>query len=168
MQNDVATIARGPWTCFHCGETFTSEHCARLHFGRSEDSEAACIIKAGAEGSLLKALRAAEEQADDAIQAMHAESTDAARAYHAQRCRHNHALIAAEELGYERGLADARAEASDLRAALSLYGKHKKNIAGVPGGGCNGVWPFDRWPCDCGLNAALSTHLLTEVSNHER
>lgn len=97
------------WRCFHCGEHFTSEQCARLHFGRDEMSEPACIIKAGAEGSLLKALRRAEEAADDAIQAMHAESTEAAKAYHAQRCRHTQALTAAEELGYERGLADGRA-----------------------------------------------------------
>ena len=102
--------SRPAWTCFHCGETFTDEACARLHFGRDERSEAACIIKAGAEGSLLKALRDAEYQADDAIQAMHNESTDAARAFHQQRCRHAQALIAAEELGYERGLRDARAE----------------------------------------------------------
>ena len=111
--NDIpsqqAGVERPAWRCFHCGEVFTSEQCARLHFGRNEDSETACVIKAGAEGSLLKALRQAEEAADDAIQAMHAESTDAAKAYHAQRCRHNQALIAAEELGYERGLADGRA-----------------------------------------------------------
>ncbi|PCG09692.1 hypothetical protein COA17_07510 [Sphingomonas ginsenosidimutans] len=100
---------RGGWRCFHCNEHFTSVHRARLHFGRDETSEPACIIKTGAEGSLLKALREAEEAADDAIQAMHAESTDAAKAYHAQRCRHTQALTAAEELGYERGLADGRA-----------------------------------------------------------
>lgn len=105
------SLATG-WRCFHCGEHFTSEHSARLHFGRDEVSEPACIIKAGAEGSLLKALRQAEEAADDAIQAMHAESTDAAKAYHAQRCRHSQALTAAEELGYERGLADGRALAT--------------------------------------------------------
>lgn len=100
-------VAVAAWRCFHCGETFTDEHCARLHFGRDDRSEAACVIKAGAEGSLLKALRDAEEQADDAIQRMHDESTDAAKAYHRQRCRHAQSLIAAEEAGYERGLKDA-------------------------------------------------------------
>lgn len=109
LPSDGVTIPADGWRCFHCGEHFTSEQCARLHFGRDEMSDPACIIKAGAEGSLLKALRRAEEAADDAIQAMHAESTDAAKAYHAQRCRHTQALIAAEELGYERGLADGRA-----------------------------------------------------------
>lgn len=102
------------WRCFHCGDTFTDEAAARLHFGRDERSEAACVIKAGAEGSLLKALRDAEYQADDAIQRMHDESTDAAKAYHQQRCRHNQALMAAEELGYERGLADGRSRARQI------------------------------------------------------
>ncbi|EQB03876.1 hypothetical protein [Sphingobium sp. HDIP04] len=106
------------WRCFHCGETFTDAHLARLHFGRDETSEAACIIKAGAEGSLLKALRDAEEQADDAIQRMHDESTDAAKAFHQQRCRHNQALIAAEEAGYEKGLADGGALATPPAPAL--------------------------------------------------
>lgn len=112
------------WRCFHCGDVFTDERCARLHFGRDEGSTPACIIK-GAEGGLLKALRDAEEQADDAIQAMHAESTDAARAYHQQRCRHNRALIAAEEAGYERGLADGielSAQAIEARRATTGTG----------------------------------------------
>ena len=100
-------IAR-EWRCFHCDEVFVSERCARLHFGHDEGSEPACQIKAGAEGSLVHALRDAETAADDAIQAMQNETTDASRAYHAQRCRHNQALIAAEELGYERGLTDGR------------------------------------------------------------
>ena len=108
------------WRCFHCGDVFKDRRSARLHFGRDEQSEAACVIKAGAEGSLLKALRDAEEQADDAIQRMHNESTDAALAFHQQRCRHNQALIAAEESGYEKGLADGRAfstpAASDAEA----------------------------------------------------
>lgn len=105
----------GPWKCFHCGDEFTDERCARLHFGRDEMSVTACVIKAGAEGSLLRALRDAEEQADDAIQAVHSESTDAAKAYHSQRCRHTQALMAAEELGYERGLRDGRAYVPDER-----------------------------------------------------
>jgi hypothetical protein len=112
-QVEAATNAEAvAWRCFHCGETFTDEVAARLHFGRDERSEAACLIKAGAEMSLLKALRDAEYQADDAIQRMHDESTDAAKAHHQQRCRHTQSLIAAEELGYERGLADGRNLAS--------------------------------------------------------
>lgn len=43
-----------------------------------------------------------------------------------------------------------------LRAALQKYGRHETNVAGVPGGGCQGVWPFEKHPCTCGLNAVLS------------
>ncbi|MFC4255423.1 hypothetical protein GRI97_08280 [Altererythrobacter xixiisoli] len=113
--------AEPAWTCFHCGDTFTDPTAARLHFGRDERSEAACTIKAGAERSLLRALRNAEQQADDAVQAMHDESTDAARAYHQQRCRHADALIAAEELGYERGLADGSTASEVLCSALRPF-----------------------------------------------
>ena len=105
------------WRCFHCGDVFTDPARARQHFGRTEDSTPACVIK-GADGGLLKALRDAEEQADDAIQAMHAESTDAAKAYNRQRRRHTQALIAAEESGYEKGLRDGCLTTSDETAKL--------------------------------------------------
>lgn len=95
------------WRCFHCDEVFTNNRCASLHFGRDEDSEPACLIKAGAEQGLLGALRDAEYAAADAQQAVANECTDAAKAYYAQATRHSQALRAAEEAGYERGLADA-------------------------------------------------------------
>lgn len=125
------------WTCFHCGDTFKDERCARLHFGRDETSEAACVIKAGAEGSLLRALRNAEEEADDAIQRMQNESTDLAKAYHNQRCRHDQALIAAEELGYERGLADGRGLSAPMPSKDAMQEdirlERAKLIAAFPG-----------------------------------
>ena len=96
--------------CFHCGDAFADEHSARLHFGRDEDSAPACQIKAGAEQGLLGALRQAEYAAADAMRAIADECTDASRAYYAQMTRHNQALRNAEELGYERGMADARAQ----------------------------------------------------------
>lgn len=97
------------WTCFHCGEIFTDRTCAARHFGPDEDAKPACLIKAGAEGSLLRALRDAEASAAEAWGLLHAESGDFARAYHAAVARHSSALTNAEELGYERGLADGRA-----------------------------------------------------------
>jgi hypothetical protein len=96
------------WRCFHCGDVFTTEHCARLHFGRDEDSAPACQIKGGAEQGLLGALRAAEYEASEARRAISDECTEAARAHYAQTTRHDAALRNAEELGYERGLADGR------------------------------------------------------------
>lgn len=92
------------WRCFHCGDVFTDEGSARLHFGAREIDNPACVIKAGAEGSILKALRDAEQASANAMHALHEECSDFARAYHAQNARHQQALLAAEELGFERGL----------------------------------------------------------------
>lgn len=96
------------WRCFHCDEVFTSEHDARLHFGRDEGSLPACQIK-GSEHGLVEALRRAENDVADAWHAIHSESTDAAKAYHAQNGRHQEQLKAVEQVGYDRGLADAKA-----------------------------------------------------------
>lgn len=98
------------WRCFHCDEVFYDEHSAKLHFGMDQCSDPACKIKMGAEGSLVTALRRAEAELADAWAAIHNESTEAAKAYYAQQARHGEQLRAAEELGYERGLAAGRAE----------------------------------------------------------
>lgn len=95
------------WRCFHCDEVFTDEQAARDHFGRDEGKLPACQIKAGAERSLVKALRRVEADNDDLMFRLQNECTDAAKAYHAQTARHHGQLLAAEEAGYERGLNDA-------------------------------------------------------------
>ena len=101
------------WRCFHCDDVFTERNSAELHFGRDLDCEPACKIKRGAEGSLLRALRNAEYEAADARRAIADECTDSARAYYSQSTRHHQALMAAEEMGYERGLSDGRMLISD-------------------------------------------------------
>lgn len=98
------------WRCFHCDAVFDNRRDAEAHFGRTEDSKPACQIKAGAEGSLVRALRRAENELAEAWWMIHEESTEAARAYYAQQTRHREQLMAAEEAGYERGLSDARHE----------------------------------------------------------
>lgn len=59
------------WTCFHCGETFTTYGAARDHFGAGLEAEAGCLIDRVAieEGGkpergrgLLIALRTAEDE----------------------------------------------------------------------------------------------------------
>lgn len=100
------------WTCFHCGETFTTVGAARDHFGFEPSQDPGCIIKVGAERGLLMALRKAEAELSEVWSAVHNESTEAARAYYAQMTRHNSQLMAAEESGYERGLADGLAAAA--------------------------------------------------------
>jgi hypothetical protein len=136
-------VERVEWRCFHCGDLFTDESCARDHFGPDEGSKPACQIKAGAEGSLVKAIREVERQLEEAWAAIHEESTEAAKAYYNQQTRHYAQLQAAEEAGYERGLVDARTEAADrlqqqdrLREALEEIRK--------PGFGAAADWSVEE------------------------
>ena len=48
------------WTCFFCGETFTTYGAARDHFGVIPTAIIACKIKVGEERGLVMALRKAE------------------------------------------------------------------------------------------------------------
>jgi hypothetical protein len=113
---DVAEIAdtypmpAHGWTCLHCGETFTTAGAAKNHFGFDPSKDPACRIKGGAERGLVMALREAEAECDRLMHLVQDECTDAAKAFHAQRCRHHRQIMAAEEAGYERGLADGRAQ----------------------------------------------------------
>lgn len=108
MADDQETYPKPPhgWTCFHCGETFTTPGAARDHFGFDPSHDPGCRIKLGAERGLLMALRKAEQQLSEAWRAIHEESTEAAIAYYAQQTRHRAQLMTVEEHGYERGLRD--------------------------------------------------------------
>lgn len=101
------------WRCFHCDEVFKTEWSARDHFGHTEDASPACQIKAGELG-LVSALRAAERDASDAWFALQNESTTTAKAFRAMQSRHQQQLTAMEQIGYERGLADAKAHPETL------------------------------------------------------
>ncbi|WP_421591159.1 hypothetical protein [Shinella sp. M27] len=117
---------RGPsWRCFHCDEVFTTEHAARLHFGETECQDPACQIKAGAEMSMLEALRRAEEEARKAVIAMHEEGTDGWTAFRRLEGRTRQNAEAAENLGYERGLRDGRAEAPQLFGPYAHLNGHR-------------------------------------------
>jgi hypothetical protein len=107
------------WTCFHCGETFTTVGGARTHFGAQPDAVPGCMarVSLGAERGLLTALRKAEGECIKAWAAVHEETTDAHKAMYAMQGRHADALTQAEEAGYERGLRDARREIDAALAA---------------------------------------------------
>lgn len=109
--SENGTYAAPPhgWTCFHCGDTFTTIGAARDHFGFEPSNDPACRIKIGAERGLVMELRKAEAAAAEAWSAAHNETLDFAKAYRAQAGRHHRQIQEAEELGYERGLADGRA-----------------------------------------------------------
>lgn len=51
------------WTCFHCGETFSTVAAGEEHFGPVPSATPACVLKG--ERGLLEALRSAELQRDE-------------------------------------------------------------------------------------------------------
>lgn len=95
------------WTCFFCGDTFTTPGAARDHFGADPLDDPACQIKARDERGLVMALRRAQTE----LARYRAEDSDKDREYHAMNARHAQALMREEEKGYERGLKDGLAEA---------------------------------------------------------
>lgn len=97
-------IPQGGWTCFCCGETFTTYGAARDHFGVDPfQDQQACRIKLGGERGLVMALRKAEEEAAKAWAAVHDENTEMHKVLRSMAARHADALEAAEEVGYQRG-----------------------------------------------------------------
>lgn len=115
-QQDTYPMPEHGWTCFHCGETFTTPGSAREHFGPTPNAEPGCLIKVrlGGERGLLNALRKAEKRL-----AMHMdEDSELARVMYAMQSRHADALMAAEEAGYARGVRDGMAMPPEERAKV--------------------------------------------------
>ena len=56
-EEDTYLAPVGGWTCFHCGETFTTEGSASDHFGERPGDVAACRIKSGEERGLVMQIR---------------------------------------------------------------------------------------------------------------
>lgn len=71
------------WTCFHCGETFTTWGSAEDHFGETQCSTPACQIKLGDERGLVMELRKFEKQANEQLE----RALDAERDLEAAQCR---------------------------------------------------------------------------------
>lgn len=94
------------WRCFHCDATFTLDQrrWAREHFGMDELQTPVCLMRVPGEGSLLTALRNAQEE----LGRYRAEDTDLMRAIWAMQSDHATALRREEERGYEKGLRDGR------------------------------------------------------------
>lgn len=109
------------WRCFHCDDVFHNVAQAAAHFGTREDQTPACQLKAS-EGGLVRALREAEDECERVHTQLHAESADGLRALQNNLGRHRTALIAQEELGYERGIRDQARTVEVLRRALVWHG----------------------------------------------
>ncbi len=106
--NDTYERPKHGWTCFHCGETFTTLGGARNHFGFEPSADPACRIKLGAERGLVTHIRKLEDEVARLTFELHNDGADACKSYRAALARYQSQLQSAEELGYERGLLDGR------------------------------------------------------------
>lgn len=110
---DYFTFPEHGITCFHCGETFLSVKSAREHFGASPDEDPGCLLKLSqGDKGLLALVRFQYAELDRYRQ----EDQPIMREIHALGAKHARELIAAEQLGYDRGLTDGRAEAKEYQA----------------------------------------------------
>lgn len=92
-----------PWRCFHCDEVFRDRNAAAEHFGTSLAQRPACLIDI------------AEYRRMEEVNRLHCEEDTQLhrKIYAAQRA--GEALAAnAEEVGYARGLADAKRHPAEL------------------------------------------------------
>ena len=88
------------WRCFHCDEVFTTVEAAGEHFGPNCICSPACQIDI------------AEYRRMEEVHARHvAEDSEMGRKFHGMRADHMRDLIAEEQKGYDKGLADGRKEA---------------------------------------------------------
>lgn len=108
------------WTCFHCGETFSTIGGAHQHFGFDPSCDPACRVKLGAERGLLGAFRRLEQENERLRTELHCESAEGLKAYRALQGRVEERVRLAEELGYERGLADGRELHKSAKAKVAL------------------------------------------------
>jgi len=94
------------WRCFHCDETFTDKKLAAEHFGASEVEEPGCKMLAKGEVELLRDYRDMAARWQRCV----SEDCDASRIFHSMSAKIATAERDAEQKGYDRGLADGRAE----------------------------------------------------------
>jgi hypothetical protein len=121
------------WRCFHCDEVFDEFEAARIHFGPTLFSEAACQIDAAALRELQAELTRYRE-----------EDTDLHRSIHAIQGEHATALRREEELGYARGLADAR-EAVAERERLQRLLNTPETLRFLEGTRIEVAHQIERW-----------------------
>ncbi len=102
----------GYWCCFHCGETFASsfagQRLAARHFGAEPDAKPLCQIKAE-DGGLARRLRGLEAELTLWKAIANERASDEERQHYADADKVRRAIIEAEERGFNRGVADMRA-----------------------------------------------------------
>jgi hypothetical protein len=116
LEDDTLDQPQEAWKCFHCSETFTDPEAAKVHFGEELGSTPGCKLNA-LEGGLLKIVRDQEEE----LRQFRREEMASYREFYSLGADHSLALVREEQKGYDKGLADARAEAEQIvRSAPSL------------------------------------------------
>jgi len=143
---DGAPVAQPvAWRCFHCDETFTDREQAALHFGRSEQEQAFCTI----DPAHFRWMEAQHRRNVD-------DDSEALRTVRSLASEHEQLRREAEELGYARGIRDAKRHPEELGliAAPAERGESKLLVTeadcedqGVSDvrEGCNN-WPCYRTP----------------------
>lgn len=96
---------RKQWRCFHCDEVFTSRKFAAEHFGVEPTAAPACQLKSY-EGHLVTYIRRLEHE----LARHRAEDSDVLRSVMSLEADHQTALVRAEERGYDKGVADMKAQ----------------------------------------------------------
>ncbi len=116
-ENETYPQPEHGWTCFHCGETFMTPGAAKDHFGTYPWATPGCIerVRCGAERGLLMSLREAEDRISEYMN----EASGVYRDACSSQARVSEKLQRAEELGYERGLRDAR-KTEDWSACIAV------------------------------------------------
>ncbi len=107
------------WRCFHCGEVFTDEAEAALHFGVSAAQQPMCAADAAYVRDLEHEL--ARYREDD---------SELEREYRALQSRRRLEVQRAEEAGYARGVRDVLALRIELSARRDLFLQLRSEFSG--------------------------------------
>lgn len=99
-ETEVVFVGRpdGPWRCFHCAELCETVEEAEHHFGQYDGSVPICQVAA-------ETYRALERE----VQSYRSECDADTVLFYSLGAEHASALREAEQTGYDRGLADAKA-----------------------------------------------------------
>lgn len=102
-QDQIEAEAPIEWRCFHCGDVFTDKAAAREHFGETLDDEPICQVTAERYRQVERQLLMYENESDATSKTFY---DIGHRAAIAERD--------AEQKGYDRGIADAKAHPYEL------------------------------------------------------
>lgn len=136
LTQDTYPMPPNGWTCFHCGETFTTPGAARDHFGATPNAEPGCLIDQVAleEGGkpergrgLLMALRKLEVEVE--------------RLHHINEQQDNDlGMMTSRHFAWERVLLDFMRPGYTVERMIELVHANTPDHGGL-------VASCDKWPC---------------------